>query len=313
MEAPNGWRGVCNRAAGHYFALQAMSGVAWWVMLWLAPVTRAWFVPRWGREELIGALAWPDLVLFVAGSLVAWRACLSSARWAGLAAGVVAGAVAYAALLCWGMSIGSGEGWLGAFVMSGAAGASLVCVWLAAGGSGVERNFRVATRVSRRALGIRTAVQAAVFWSVFLFLIPLLLDRAADASGVPGVGTGPVTAWCGGLVFVLAGCLGVWSSVVMVRRGGGTPLPLESPVELVVEGPYRWVRNPMAVAGLAQGLGVAAWLGSPVVALYVVMGGLVWDGVVRPLEEHDLRSRFGDAYDNYTRRVGCWLPLCWSS
>lgn len=62
------------------------------------------------------------------------------------------------------------------------------------------------------------------------------------------------------------------------------------------------------VAGLLQGAAVGVWLGSPLVLIYVLTGGLIWDAVVRPLEEHDLQLRFTDAYLAYQKRVRCWLP-----
>jgi protein-S-isoprenylcysteine O-methyltransferase Ste14 len=30
--------------------------------------------------------------------------------------------------------------------------------------------------------------------------------------------------------------------------------------------------------------------------------------VVRPVEERDMERRFGAAYEDYRRRVACWIP-----
>lgn len=73
-------------------------------------------------------------------------------------------------------------------------------------------------------------------------------------------------------------------------------------------GPYAWVRNPMALAGLAQGAAVACWHGSVVVAAYVLVGGLVWHFLARPLEEHDLAQAFGADFERYRSRVPLWIP-----
>ncbi|MEM6337020.1 MAG: isoprenylcysteine carboxylmethyltransferase family protein, partial [Bacteroidota bacterium] len=75
-----------------------------------------------------------------------------------------------------------------------------------------------------------------------------------------------------------------------------------------VRGPYRCVRNPMAVGGLSQGLAVGLWLGAWSVFAYVVAGGLLWHVFVRPIEEADLAARFGSRYEAYRRRVRCWIP-----
>jgi protein-S-isoprenylcysteine O-methyltransferase Ste14 len=94
----------------------------------------------------------------------------------------------------------------------------------------------------------------------------------------------------------------------MSRIGKGTPLPLDHATELVVLGPYAYVRNPMAVSGIGQGLAVALFLGSPLVAIYALIGSAIWQFVFRPLEEDDLAARFGGLYENYRAAVKCWVP-----
>lgn len=94
----------------------------------------------------------------------------------------------------------------------------------------------------------------------------------------------------------------------MVRDGEGTPLPLDQTNALVVSGPYRFVRNPMAIAGIGQGLAVACLFQSIPILAYSLLGALVWQVVVRPFEERDMINRFGEDYLNYRRNVTCWLP-----
>jgi protein-S-isoprenylcysteine O-methyltransferase Ste14 len=64
----------------------------------------------------------------------------------------------------------------------------------------------------------------------------------------------------------------------------------------------------MAVAGLAQGVAVGVFLGSPAVVLYALSGGPVWNVFVRPWEEADLERRFGEPYRRYRAAVRCWRP-----
>ena len=40
----------------------------------------------------------------------------------------------------------------------------------------------------------------------------------------------------------------------------------------------------------------------------LVTGGLLWNTFVRPIEERDLRARFGRQYEQYAAHVRCWLP-----
>lgn len=109
-------------------------------------------------------------------------------------------------------------------------------------------------------------------------------------------------------VFVLASLLGLSSGMTMAINGEGTPLPLDCTKKLVVRGPYRYVRNPMAIAGLVQGTAVGIWLGSWSILLYVLVGMFLWDRIVRPIEEFDLQQRFGDKFEDYQKKVRCWVP-----
>ena len=94
----------------------------------------------------------------------------------------------------------------------------------------------------------------------------------------------------------------------MATAGRGTPLPTSPARRLVIAGPYRWVRNPMALAGVLQAVGVGLWLGSWVVVAYALCGAVLWHVVVRPQEERELIERFGEPYEHYRRAARCWLP-----
>jgi protein-S-isoprenylcysteine O-methyltransferase Ste14 len=109
-------------------------------------------------------------------------------------------------------------------------------------------------------------------------------------------------------VFGLLSLLGLWSGITMSLNGKGTPLPVDNPRRLVARGPYAYLRNPMAVAGMGQGLMVGIYVGSALTALYVVVGGLIWNYIARPMEEADLAQKFGASYMRYISEVKCWRP-----
>ena len=102
--------------------------------------------------------------------------------------------------------------------------------------------------------------------------------------------------------------LWVWTVRLLARIGRGTLAPWDPTQRLVVEGPYRHVRNPMISAVLAVLLGEALVFGSP--------GLLIWSGVFFvtnwvffvAVEEPGLVRRFGDDYRAYRRAVPRWLP-----
>ena len=153
----------------------------------------------------------------------------------------------------------------------------------------------------------KTALQTGVLWGVLLFLVPPAIAAFEAGLGVPEIdlpGAGALAVW----LFVAASVGGLWSGYTLSVSGEGTPLPFDTARKLVTRGPYRWVRNPMAVTGLSQGVAVGLWLGSPGVLVYVLVGGLLWQVAVRPLEERDLLERFGSDYEAYRARVRCWIP-----
>jgi protein-S-isoprenylcysteine O-methyltransferase Ste14 len=91
-------------------------------------------------------------------------------------------------------------------------------------------------------------------------------------------------------------------------RGGGTPAPIDPPKRLVVEGPYRIVRNPMYWSVATVMMGEALVLRSPALA---EIGGVFFACTVlfvMVYEEPILRHKFGAEYDAYCERVPGWIP-----
>lgn len=167
--------------------------------------------------------------------------------------------------------------------------------------------FRVARPASWRWNLTKTLAQTSVFWATLLWIVPSALARFEEVRGVHAFHF-PGQSHLGWLVLALGSLGGLWSGITMAVAGSGTPLPIDTARSLIVRGPYRFVRNPMAVFGISQGLGVSAILGSPIVLGYVVAGALLWHVLVRPIEERDLTRRFGQEYESYRSRVGLWLP-----
>lgn len=151
----------------------------------------------------------------------------------------------------------------------------------------------------------KTLLHTIVFWLVFLLFIPqgiILLEKMLDIAGFPSQ---KLLGW---LLFCLFSCLGLYSGYTMSWLGKGTPLPLDCANHLVVKGPYKFVRNPMAVAGIGQGISIGITLGSYWVIAYALIGAFLWHILVRPSEEKDLENRFGNSFLEYKKRIKCWIP-----
>jgi len=108
--------------------------------------------------------------------------------------------------------------------------------------------------------------------------------------------------------FAIATGMYAWSVWNFAVRGKGTPLPLDAPKRLVIQGPYRYTRNPMYVALLSALLGWLLLYPTTVLAAYGVGVATSVSLFVIGYEEPHLRRLFGADYDAYTSRVPRWLP-----
>jgi protein-S-isoprenylcysteine O-methyltransferase Ste14 len=146
-------------------------------------------------------------------------------------------------------------------------------------------------------------------WLTFFFLAPLSLYRLEEKVGIaPWRFSSSLWRSMAVALFAAGGTLGLTSAWFMVTRGAGTPLPVDATRSLVVAGPYRYVRNPMAIGSFAQGIAVGLFLGSPLATIYALTGSVGWNYFVRPWEELDLERRFGVPYIAYKESVRCWIP-----
>lgn len=91
-------------------------------------------------------------------------------------------------------------------------------------------------------------------------------------------------------------------------HGKGTPAPIDPPKKLVVDGPYRVVRNPMYWSVFLIMLGEAILFHSVPLAELAAVFFLVASLFVLVYEEPILRSQFAAEYEDYCRRVPRWLP-----
>ena len=90
--------------------------------------------------------------------------------------------------------------------------------------------------------------------------------------------------------------------------GRGTLSPVDPPRELVVQGLYRYVRNPMYLAVSTIVLGEALLARSTTLLLYWAVFFTAANLFVLLYEEPTLRRQFGESYERYTQTVGRWLP-----
>ncbi|MBI3950412.1 MAG: isoprenylcysteine carboxylmethyltransferase family protein [Acidobacteria bacterium] len=169
-----------------------------------------------------------------------------------------------------------------------------------------ELFYAVATGPERRRR-LLTPVGLVIFLGLLLLVVygSLFTDRALAfprlLPGALGSGVG---------VLLLAAGLALWGwCVVLFRRARGTPVPFNPPRELVVVGPYAWVRNPMLTGVFACLFGLGFILHSvSMVFVWTPVFLLVNALAVKLVEEPELERRFGVSYSEYRRRVPMFVP-----
>lgn len=112
-----------------------------------------------------------------------------------------------------------------------------------------------------------------------------------------------------GVLLILGGLLVlVRCFTAFARDGRGTPTPAAPTARLVVDGPYRVVRNPQQLATAAVIVGEALLLARPILLVAAAAYLATLALLIRRHEEPRLRARFGAAYDAYAARTPAWVP-----
>jgi protein-S-isoprenylcysteine O-methyltransferase Ste14 len=158
------------------------------------------------------------------------------------------------------------------------------------------------TGFGRGWLVIRSVFFTIVFPGTVNIVIPYFI--------IAGRAGGQANPWrCLGLLPMGLGALVVFRCIRdFAIAGRGTLAPIDPPKQLVVQGLYRFVRNPMYVGTLCILLGESLLYRSPWLLLYAVGFFVAVNVFVRFYEEPVLLRQFGESYEAYRREVRRWWP-----
>ena len=112
----------------------------------------------------------------------------------------------------------------------------------------------------------------------------------------------------GVIVLAVGAALVLETTARFAFQGRGTPAPWAPPERFVERGSYRYVRSPMYLGVILLIVGQALLLGREVLYAWAVAAWVIFEASLLLWEEPGLRRRFGNDYDDYTRRVHRWLP-----
>jgi protein-S-isoprenylcysteine O-methyltransferase Ste14 len=147
---------------------------------------------------------------------------------------------------------------------------------------------------------------------IFILFVPGILLGIIPPLGIQPLGGPALTLglgrWLAVPFWVAGSAILVWCARDFVVRGGGTPAPVEPPKALVINGMYRFVRNPMYVGVLSVQAGTILWYGSLAQVGYWFLLFTCVSLFVQLYEEPHLRKTFEAAYEDYCRKVPRWVP-----
>ena len=150
---------------------------------------------------------------------------------------------------------------------------------------------------------LKTAIFSVVAPGTVGLLIPYSLRNSAKDRIVVPLAQHAV----GGLLLLVGASIYLWCAWDFAVKGLGTPAPIDAPKNLVVQGLYRYTRNPMYVGVAAMIAGQAIYRGSIAIALYLCVVVTLFNLFVLFYEEPTLRRQFGEQYSNYCRAVPRWF------
>lgn len=103
--------------------------------------------------------------------------------------------------------------------------------------------------------------------------------------------------------------LAIWSVRTFYTKGGeGTPGPWKPVTNLVISGPYRYIRNPMLLGVFFILLFESVFFSSTALFIWFIIffiGNIIY---FKNFEEKDLIQRFGAEYKNYKNNVPMLYP-----
>src|SRR5882724_5694105 len=127
--------------------------------------------------------------------------------------------------------------------------------------------------------------------------------RAPDVHVASAVESG-----LGYFLLIAGAAIYLWCAWDFSVKGMGTPAPIDAPKNLVINGLYRFVRNPMYVGVFLLVASRAIFFWSFPIVLYLALVATSVQLFIVLYEEPHLRKIFGEQYLDYCKRVPRWIP-----
>ena len=121
--------------------------------------------------------------------------------------------------------------------------------------------------------------------------------------------TGHVTFQVLAYIFIVLGLgLMLWTILLFAKQGKGTLAPWNPTVILVINGPYKYVRNPMILGVLLVLLAESFYFNSLTLLIWMILFFFINNIYFEHFEEPELERKFADDYVDYKTNVRRWIP-----
>ena len=162
----------------------------------------------------------------------------------------------------------------------------------------------------------RRAAALLLLAPIFLLLLPYLFIRLGTGLDQwlqwPQIIPPPFNLILGCLLVLPSWLFALWSVHSQFTIGRGTPVPLVATQQLIVEPPYTYCRNPMALGAFGMYLGVAILFRSIGALLLVLLFAGLLVAYIKRGEEKEMEIRFGEEYLAYKQRTPFLIPRFWN-
>jgi protein-S-isoprenylcysteine O-methyltransferase Ste14 len=144
---------------------------------------------------------------------------------------------------------------------------------------------------------------------IFSFILPVIVLIIVPLNIEKNILPHNIFALLAGLLLIFAGLYIMILTITMfVRIGKGTLAPWSPTGKLVIDGMYKFVRNPMIIGVLIVLTGESIAILSLNIFIWTLIFFIINNIWYIFYEEPDLEKKFGDEYRKYKKSVPRWIP-----
>ena len=140
--------------------------------------------------------------------------------------------------------------------------------------------------------------------ALLIFILPKLdriLGLGSFYLGIPNIIIGV-------LLIIIGAALAFYTIYIQYTLASGTPIPVAPTKRLLVVGPFKYCRNPMALGTIILYAGISILVGSFSSLFMVLLFTILLVLYIKLIEEKELQQRFGEEYLLYKKQTPFFIP-----